>query len=505
MTDKTIPQIIEEVISEILKIVAKLTVQILTPFLNAIADAIGGLTSPIITIITQFVSIFISGIVDAVLYSFFPHDFNQKSKDHHGNWHTNPTGGWKWLSDMFPEFFFLGVYSVFLIGYFFATKFTQMLLTYLSFSMLMTIFITPTLPMIYFVYMCTKTQTIFESSKSIIIAYINEAIYDIRETKNFFSKNFINISSKIAIIFSYQAFLFVSNIFLNLPIVNDQLSKFGIIPKILINIIIYYPAWWFLYSLYVNRNNIDFSGTNLKDILKNLKESLNKWTINEFKPLFPSLLNIKLLCEKTLSNLNNLNILNLKNLEDMLLDYTKSSELSAVINSLNMHHGNEVKTFCTNKSTELKNAIENIIFSSTKISTEIILQDINRDLDIWISYLIFPGLSNIKLLCEKTLSNLNLLNLENLENAFLDYAKSSELSVLIASNSYFIAIEVQTFCTNKQTVLSQLKNAINTAPRFDFLTQKILTAIDSVINTFWFAWDWIKRKTNEIIEILKAK
>ena len=495
--------IIKDAINKLFEAIAGAVVSVFTPILNAIAGVIGDLTAPIITIITRFISIFISGIVNSVLHSFFPSDFRGPDQND-----KNPLTGWKWLCDMFPEFFFLGVYSVFLIGYFFATKFTQMLLTYLSFSMLMTIFITPTLPMIYFVYMCTKTQTIFESSKSIIIAYINEAIYDIRETKNFFYKNFINISSKIALIFSYQAFLFVSNIFLNLPIVNDQLSKFGIIPKILINIIIYYPAWWFLYSLYVNRNNIDFSGTNLKDILKNLKESLNKWTINEFKPLFPSLLNIKLLCEKTLSNLNNLNILNLKNLEDMLLDYTKSSELSAVINSLNMHHGNEVKTFCTNKSTELKNAIENIIFSSTKISTEIILQDINRDLDIWISYLIFPSLSKIKLLCEKTLSNLSILNLKNLEDMLLDYTKSSELSAVInssnSSNKYYGNV-AKKFCTDKSTELKNaIENIMDKAPKFNFPNQ-ILNAIDAVTDTFWFAWDWIKRKMSAIIRTLKTR
>ena len=384
---------ISNLISKILQIIADTTVKIFQPILKGVSSIIGVFSAPLVPIFNGFISTFVVGVVNSFLHTIFPRDFSK-------------TSGWEWFCGVASNTFFVGVYFIFLFGYFFIMRFAGTLLTFLTFPMLLTVFILPFLPIVDFIFICIKNKnTEGKKSANIIIGFINQIIYDLKAVKNFFYKNIVNILSKFIIIFLYQIFLFGYDIFSSLPIVADQLFKFGIVGQIIISVIIYYPVWWFLYSLYVNRNtvnqnnDIDFANTNFKDILQNL----------------------------------------------------------------------------------------------------------NKDLDIRISYLIFPGLSNIKLLCEKTLSNLNLLNLENLENAFLDYAKSSELSVLIASNSYFIAIEVQTFCTNKQTVLSQLKNAINTAPRFDFLTQKILTAIDSVINTFWFAWDWIKRKTNEIIEILKAK
>ena len=263
--------IIKDAINKLFEAIAGAVVSVLTPILHGIAGAIGTLSPPIITIFIKFTNIFAVGIVDGILYSFFPDDFRDKSKDDNGNWYTNPLGGWNWLCATILDTFFLGIYFVFIVGYFFATKFTQILLTSLPFSMLMTIFTIPFLPMIYFVYVSIKnSQTIAKLSRSIIIGYINEARHNILETKNFFSNNFISISLKIVFIFSYQIFLFMSNIILNLPIVADQLYKFGIIPKILINIIIYFPVWWFLYSLYVNRN----SGADLLNKILNAIDSV---------------------------------------------------------------------------------------------------------------------------------------------------------------------------------------------------------------------------------------
>ena len=163
------------------------------------------------------------------------------------------------------------------------------------------------------------------------------------------------------------------------------------IAQILVNIIIYYPTWWFLYSLYANRNNnIDFTNTT---------------TIDNFKK---------------------------------------------------------------------------------------ILSDINILLDYYLAW--YPILSNLKSAHDAMLSSLSATNkdsilikknLENLENVLLESEKRAS-GLEIMGISY------------------KLTKIINDAPRSD-LANKILNAIDSVVNTFWSAWDWINRKSSAIIQALKSK
>ena len=317
-------------INKIFAAIRNAIVIVFQPILDAISKIIGILSAPFTNIFTGFISIFIVGIIDSILHYFFPRDFREKSKDNNGNWYTDPIGGWKWLRNISLDILFIGVYFVFLVAYFFTIRFAGIFLTFLSLSMLITISIIPFLPMMYFVYIWIKNlQTIAKNSKNIIIGFINEAMYDVRETKNFFSNNLINILLKIALIFSYQIFLFICDIFLSLPIIIDQLSKFGIIAQILVNIIIYYPTWWFLYSLYANRNNnIDFTNTTTIDNFKKILSDINI-LLHYYLAWHPILSNLKSAHDATLSSLSATNkdsILikkNLENLNNVLLESEK--------------------------------------------------------------------------------------------------------------------------------------------------------------------------------------
>ena len=321
---------IRDAINKVFAAIANTIITIFKPILDAIPKIIAIFSAPFITIFTGFITVFIIGIIDSILHYLFPRDFGEKSKDDNGNWYTNPIGGWKWLCNIGLDILFVAIYFVFIVGYFFTTRLAGIFLIFLSLSMLITISIIPFLPMIYFIYICIKnSQTIAKLSKNIIIGYVNEAIYNVRETKKFFSNNVVNILLKIVLIFSYQMFLLICDIFLSLPIIVDQISKFGIIGQILVNIIIYYPVWWFLYSLYANRNNnIDFTNTTTIDNFKKILSDINI-LLHYYLAWHPILSNLKSAHDATLSSLSATNkdsILikkNLENLNNVLLESEK--------------------------------------------------------------------------------------------------------------------------------------------------------------------------------------
>jgi hypothetical protein len=225
---------IKAVVEPVLSAVISIFLSILTPIIQVSAI-------PILNIITTIFNTVVPTIVDTLFQSIF-----------------NKSDGWNWLISLFFDFSFAAVYLVFLYGYSFMLRFGEMFLQFLPISMIVSLCAVPVAPLAYFIY--ASVMTFIGISKpdgeNIIIYIIDQIKTALHETRMFFWDNILNILLKIALIFLYQVFLFAYDLFSSLPPIEAQLAKLGMVGEVVISVILYYPVWWFLYSLFFEKKDI---------------------------------------------------------------------------------------------------------------------------------------------------------------------------------------------------------------------------------------------------------
>ena len=214
------------------------------------------------TIIDLFKAI-VPDIVNTIMMALFPGSFNETDKK-----------GFDWICNLIMDIGFVAGYFIFLFGYAFIMRFGVMVIQFLPISMILTLLIVPFVPLAYFIYICVSVIKLKFSDFSIIffISQISEAL---TKTRKFFVDNLTSILIKYAYLFLYQVFLFIYDMIKMLPPIDTQLSKLGIAGQIIMNIIIYYPIWWFFYSFFVEKKNVN-------DIPNRILGSMDS-VINTFK------------------------------------------------------------------------------------------------------------------------------------------------------------------------------------------------------------------------------
>ena len=258
-------------ISSIIKTVAE-------PILKMFMNIFGGVFWPILTSysstivnnIVQTFKIIIPATVNSILYKLSPSKF------------TKENSGWNWFCNILLDIGFIAGYFVFLYGYAYLLRFGGNLidLEFLPISILLTLLVIPFVPIIHFIYTCVIMIKLTRD----IISIIDQTILALNTTQQFFIKNVISILIKYAFLFSYQIFLFIYDIFITLPPIATQLFKIGTIGNIIMNIIIYYPVWWFLYSFFIeksNENDIPTRILNAMDSIINTVKSALNWVFEK--------------------------------------------------------------------------------------------------------------------------------------------------------------------------------------------------------------------------------